>query len=30
VKVDVGKGGEEGNEKKRKGVPKWLKLPGKK
>ena len=30
VKVNVGKGGEEGGEEKRKGVPKWLKLPGKK
>jgi tether containing UBX domain for GLUT4 len=30
VKVDVGKKEEESGEKKKKGVPKWLKLPGKK
>lgn len=30
TRVDVGKKEEEGGEKKKKGVPKWLKLPGKK
>lgn len=30
VKVDVGKVEEESGEKKKKGMPKWLKLPGKK
>ncbi len=30
MKVDLGKKEEEGGEKKKKGMPKWLKLPGKK
>ncbi|ERF70996.1 hypothetical protein EPUS_03275 [Endocarpon pusillum Z07020] len=30
VKVDLGKKEDEGGEKKKKGMPKWLKLPGKK
>jgi tether containing UBX domain for GLUT4 len=30
VKVDVGKNEEESGEKKKKGMPKWLRLPGKK
>lgn len=30
VKVDVGKNEEDSGEKKKKGIPKWLKLPGKK